>query len=237
MSLKAQDSHGEKEPAGIGRRRFLNAAAALGIGSVALAGCKEDSPKNAPADAAGAPAGAAPEHDAHVGGAGTTEVKPGQLDTHYGLWSSGHSGDARILGIPSGRELARMPCFVTDHLTGWGLTNESKAIMGTNPDGSLRYTVGDTHHIQASYKDGIYDGKYCWVNDKINARLARFRLDYMVCDKITKIPNIQGFHGIFPDKRDPVDPAINYTTRVFCGQEFRVPTSRTPPSTARSSPA
>jgi len=223
MSLKAQDSHGEKDPAGIGRRRFLNAAAALGIGSVALAGCKEDSPKNAPADAAGAPAGAAPEHDAHVGGAGTTEVKPGQLDTHYGLWSSGHSGDARILGIPSGRELARMPCFVTDHLTGWGLTNESKAIMGTNPDGSLQYTVGDTHHIQASYKDGIYDGKYCWVNDKINARLARFRLDYMVCDKITKIPNIQGFHGIFPDKRDPVDPAINYTTRVFCGQEFRVP--------------
>lgn len=59
------------------------------------------------------------------------------------------------------------------------------------------------------------------MNDKINARLARFRLDYMVCDKITKIPNIQGFHGIFPDKRDPVDPAINYTTRVPCGQEFR----------------
>lgn len=81
MSLKAQDPHGEKETAGIGRRRFLNAAAALGIGSVALAGCKEDSPKNAPAGAAGAPAGAAPEHDAHVGGAGTTEVKPGQLDT------------------------------------------------------------------------------------------------------------------------------------------------------------
>ena len=45
----------------------------------------------------------------------------------------------------------------------------------------------------------------------------------MVCDKITKIPNIQGFHGIFPDKRDPVDPAINYTTRVFCGQEFHIP--------------
>ena len=43
MSLKAQDPHIEKEPAGIGRRRFLNAAAALGIGSVALAGCKEES--------------------------------------------------------------------------------------------------------------------------------------------------------------------------------------------------
>ena len=29
-------------------------------------------------------------------------------------------------------------------------------------------------------------------------------------------------HG-FPDKRDPVDEKINYTTRVFCGQEFHVP--------------
>ncbi len=45
----------------------------------------------------------------------------------------------------------------------------------------------------------------------------------MECDKITEIPNIQGFHGIFPDKRDPVDPNINYTTRVFCGGEFAIP--------------
>ena len=44
--------------------------------------------------------------------------------------------------------------------------------------------------------------------------MARIRLDYFICDKITEIPNIQGFHGIFPDKRDPVDPKINHTTRV-----------------------
>jgi nitrous-oxide reductase len=49
----------------------------------------------------------------------------------------------------------------------------------------------------------------------------RIRLDYFVCDKITELPNVQGFHGIFPDKRDPVDPAINYTTRVFCGGRVR----------------
>jgi nitrous oxide reductase len=81
------------------------------------------------------------------------------------------------------------------------------------------------HH--ASYKDGNYDGRYAWINDKINSRIARIRLDYFVCDKITELPNVQGFHGIFPDKRDPVDPAINYTTRVFCGGEFasRCPTT------------
>ncbi len=41
------------------------------------------------------------------------------------------------------------------------------------------------------------------------------------------MPNVQGFHGIFPDKRDPVDPAINYTTRVFCGGEFSIPLPNT----------
>ncbi len=211
-------------PAGanVGRRRFLNSAAAIGAATVGLAACN-DNRNGAPAGGASA-AGAAPAPAAgHVGKAGSVEIKPGQLDTHYGLWSSGHTGDARVIGIPSGRELLRIPCFVPDALIGWGITNESKAVMGTKADGSLEYTVADTHHIHASYKDGIYDGKYAWINDKINARLARFRLDYMVCDKITKIPNIQGFHGIFPDKRDPVDPAINYTTRVFCGQEFHVP--------------
>ncbi|MFV0680161.1 TAT-dependent nitrous-oxide reductase [Ottowia sp.] len=212
------------EGAGIGRRRFLNSAAAIGITSVGLAACQESSNTTAaPAAASGPANAAAPVANAHVGGAGSAEVKPGQLDTHYALWSSGHTGDARVLGIPSGRELLRIPCFVPDALIGWGLTNESKAVMGTRADGSLRYTVGDTHHVHGSYKDGIYDGKYAWINDKINSRLARLRLDYMVCDKITKIPNVQGFHGIFPDRRDPVDPAIDYTTRVFCGQEFHVP--------------
>ncbi|HEY4665407.1 MAG TPA: TAT-dependent nitrous-oxide reductase, partial [Comamonas sp.] len=108
-------------------------------------------------------------------------------------------------------------------LVGWGITNESKAVMGTKPDGSLKYTVGDTHHTHASYKDGNYDGRYAWINDKINSRVARIRLDYFVCVKITELPNVQGFHGIFPDKADPVDPSINYTTRVFCGGEFAIP--------------
>lgn len=36
-------------------------------------------------------------------------------------------------------------------------------------------------------------------------------------------PEHPGFHGIFSDKRDPVDKAINHTTRVFCGNEFHIP--------------
>ena len=215
--LKTNEVKMMEQPKKLGRRGFLNTAAAAGLAGVGMAACSEKPNSGA----AAAPASAAAAGD-HAGGAGV-HLKPGELDTYYGLWSGGHTGDLRVLGMPSGRELLRIPCFVPDALVGWGQTNESKKIMGTKPDGSLRYAVGDTHHTHASYKDGNYDGRYAWVNDKINARIARIRLDYFICDKITEIPNVQGFHGIFPDKADPVDPKINYTTRVFCGAEFAIP--------------
>ncbi|WP_341643395.1 TAT-dependent nitrous-oxide reductase [Thauera sp. SDU_THAU2] len=204
------------------RRKFLNTAAFAGLAgaglSVGLSACNNESaPAAAPAATPAAPAAAPAAAHSSV------HLQPGELDTYYGFWSGGHTGDFRVLGLPSGRELHRVPCFNPDALVGWGITNESKEVMGTKADGSLRYTVADTHHTHASYKDGNYDGRYAWINDKINSRLARIRLDYLICDKITQLPNVQGFHGIFPDKRDPVDPAINYTTRVFCGAEFHIP--------------
>ena len=205
---------------GLGRRSFINTAALVGL-TAGVAACTEK-----PGTAA-APAAPAAPASSHAGAGANVHLKPGELDTYYGLWSGGHTGDMRVLGLPSGREITRIPCFVPDALVGWGITNESKAVMGTKPDGSLKYTVADTHHTHASYKDGNYDGRYAWINDKINSRLARIRLDYFICDKITELPNVQGFHGLFPDKRDPVDPAINYTTRVFCGAEFSIPLPNT----------
>ena len=205
---------------GLGRRSFINTAALVGL-TAGVAACTEK-----PGTAA-APAAPAAPASSHAGAGANVHLKPGELDTYYGLWSGGHNGDMRVLGLPSGREIHRIPCFVPDALVGWGLTNESKAVMGTKPDGSLKYTVADTHHTHASYKDGNYDGRYAWINDKINSRIARIRLDYFVCDKITELPNVQGFHGIFPDKADPVDPAVNYTTRVFCGGEFAIPLPNT----------
>jgi nitrous-oxide reductase len=217
--MSDENTSTQSTPLDLERRKFLNTAAAAGVAgtflTVGLAGCKKE----------GAPAaGGAAAPAAHPAGVGANpHVAPGELDSYYGLWSGGHTGDVRVLGLPSGREIHRIPVFNSDALVGWGITNESKAVMGTKADGSLRYTVADTHHVHASYKDGTYDGKYAWVNDKINCRIARMRLDVFDCDKITEIPNIQGFHGIFPDKRDPVDQSINYTTRVFCGSEFHTP--------------
>lgn len=202
-----------------GRRKFLNTAAFAGIAgagaSIGLSACN----KETPAGAASAPVAAKVETPE----VGKYEVAPGQLDEYYVFSSGGHSGEVRIYGLPSGRELKRIPVFNMDCMVGWGTTNESKAVLGTRPDGSPKYTTGDTHHVHPSYTDGTYDGRYLFVNDKIHGRLARIRMDTMECDKITELPNIQGFHGTFPDKRDPVDEAVNRTTRVFCGAEFSIP--------------
>jgi nitrous-oxide reductase len=199
------------------RRNFLSKSALLGLAtagvSLGLAGCKKDEPT--------AKSGAVAS--AHSAARGGHEIAPGQLDEYYHFTSGGHSGEARIMGIPSGRTLRRIPVFNIDPMVGWGITNESKKIMGTKADGSLKYVTGDTHHIHGSYKDGTYDGRWLFVNDKMHGRLARIRMDTMECDKIVELPNVMGYHGTFPDKRDPVDEKINYTTRVFCGAEFHIP--------------
>ena len=125
------------------RRRFMNTAALAGWAS-GTAACNQKTE-----GAATAPASALPAVRAEAAVPAGVHPRPGELDTYYGLWSGGHTGDVRVLGMPSGRELLH-PGVQPDALVGWGITNESKAVMGTKADGSLRYTVADTHHVHAS---------------------------------------------------------------------------------------
>ena len=176
---------------GVTRRGFLGAAAAAGAAGMGMGSLTFR------------PAEAAESNPAHVG--------PGELDEYYGFWSGGQSGEVRIYGIPSMRELMRIPVFNYCGATGWGLTNESKAILGENAP-----LNGDTHHPHMSFTDGTYDGRYVWINDKANTRVARIRCDVMKTDKITHIPNVQAIHGLRPQKA----PKTKY---VFCNAEFRMP--------------
>jgi nitrous-oxide reductase len=183
---------------GLSRRRFMGAAALAGVAGATGLGSAVMSRESWAAAAEEA------RNKAHVG--------PGELDEYYGFWSGGHQGEVRVVGVPSMRELMRIPVFNVDSATGWGITNESKEILG----GDRQYLNGDCHHPHISMEDGRYDGKYLFINDKANSRVARIRLDIMKTDRITHIPNVQAIHGLRLQK-------VPRTKYVFCNAEFVIP--------------
>jgi nitrous-oxide reductase len=128
-------------------------------------------------------------------------VAPGELDKYYGFLSGGQSGSVFVVGIPSGRLIREIPIFEPRAAYGYAVNANDPQRQQLIDTGGL---WGDTHHPAPSETNGVYDGRFLWINDLANGRIARVRLDTFEADRIVKIPNLQGAHGIAvvsPDTR------------------------------------
>jgi nitrous-oxide reductase len=121
--------------------------------------------------------------------AAATYVPPGDLDEFYLFYSGGHSGQVYVGGIPSMRHIATIPVFAPYPATGYGFDDETKEMLGG-------FTWGDVHHPSLSRTNGEYDGRWLFVNDNANARVARIDLrDFKTKQIFGPIPNASGNHG------------------------------------------
>src|SRR3954469_13683722 len=136
-----------------------------------------------------------------------------ELDKYYGFLSGGQSGSVFVVGVPSGRLIREIPVFEPRAAYGYAMNDSDPRRQELVATGGV---WGDTHHPILSETDGVPNGKYLWINDLANGRLARIRLDYFEADRILKIPNLQGAHGIAV-----VSPNTKY---IVVNGEFEQPT-------------
>ncbi|MEZ4270743.1 MAG: TAT-dependent nitrous-oxide reductase [Myxococcota bacterium] len=120
-------------------------------------------------------------------------VKPLEWDKYYAFLSGGQSGSVFVYGLPSGRYLRQIPVF--EPRAGYGYANSpsDEAYKRLKATGGF---WGDTHHPILSETAGKYDGKWLWINDKPNARIARIDLSRFETVEMKNIPNLQGTHGV-----------------------------------------
>ena len=117
-----------------------------------------------------------------------TYVAPGDLDEYYLFYSGGHSGQIFVAGVPSMRHICTIPVFSPYPGTGYGFDDETREMLGG-------YHWGDSHHPGLSETDGEYDGRWLFINDNANGRVARIDLRDFKVKQILKIPHISANHG------------------------------------------
>jgi nitrous-oxide reductase len=117
-----------------------------------------------------------------------TYVPPGDLDEYYLFYSGGHSGQIFVSGVPSMRHICTIPVFTPYPGTGYGFDNETREMLGG-------FTWGDSHHPAFSETAGEYDGRWLFINDNAQGRIARIDLSDFKTKQILSIPNISANHG------------------------------------------
>ncbi len=197
----------------IRRRSILSATFALTAIMVAGLGCETPKPPTAVTPSSGAATASVKDlmtarglTEADVEAALKTFVPSGKKDEYVIFASGGQSGQIIVIGVPSMRILKVIGVFTPEPWQGWatGSTDGARILAGGSQDGHA-ITWADVHHPNLSETNGDYDGKYIFVNDKANARVAVVDLEDFVTKQIVANPLVASDHGgAF------VDPNTNY---------------------------
>ena len=158
-------------------RKITTGAAAIAAAGVLLYACRAAAP---PKSVVGGDAAA------------KVYVAPGALDEYYAFLSGGFSGQVAVYGLPSGRLLKVVPVFSQHPETGYGYTDESKALLKTTY-GDIPWD--DTHHPELSQAAGMPDGRWLFINANNTPRIARIDLTKFETEEILQIPNAAGGHA------------------------------------------
>ena len=127
--------------------------------------------------------------------AAKTYVPTGKRDEFLAFASGGQSGHIIVYGIPSMRILKYIGVFTPEPWQGYGFDNESKAVLAQGNIDGKQINFGDTHHPAISETDGVYDGKYLFINDKNNPRIAVIDLHDFETKQIVVNPIMKSDHG------------------------------------------
>jgi nitrous-oxide reductase len=129
----------------------------------------------------------------------STFVPPGRYDDYYMFASGGHSGQIFVIGLPSMRILKTIAVFTPEPWQGYGYGNDwsAAALAGgrTNVQTGNDITWADTHHPALSETNGAYDGRFLYVSDKGNGRVAMVDLRDFRTKQTIALPNHQSTHG------------------------------------------
>ncbi len=127
--------------------------------------------------------------------AAKTYTPTGGRDEFIALSSGGQSGQVIVYGIPSMRLLKYIGVFTPEPWQGYGFDDESKKVLAQGRIMGKDILYGDTHHPALSETNGESDGRFLFINDKANPRVAVIDLHDFETKQIVVNPFFKSEHG------------------------------------------
>jgi nitrous-oxide reductase len=148
--------------------------------------------------------------EADVEAALKTYTPTGGRDEYVLFASGGHAGQVIAIGLPSMRILKVIAVFTPEPWQGFGYGDQTDGLLADGRRNGKHIGWADTHHPALSETNGEYDGRWLFINDKANARIAVVDLHDFVTKQIVTSQLIESDHGgtfVTPNTEYVIEPA------------------------------